>query len=168
MRIKQNDRTVSRMNCWIFNFASAIVIVDGWSVMGTSLVDREATAQEYPASVPNARRAFVVPHDEAATLRLGPNTEVTLNPKLCIVCLDRPRSVRLQCGHQAFCSTCAGQCGGRSLHLTECPICRVPIHGSGVEIAARAVCAVSYCAREPEAEARHHWDASGCAECIGV
>ena len=37
----------------------------------------------------------------------------------CCICLDRPKNLAFQCGHQT-CSACATQ-------LSDCPTCRVPI-----------------------------------------
>jgi hypothetical protein len=136
------NTSVSRIQCWIFNFPGAIVVVDGWSLSGTALVNRETPGGEPLASLPHSRRAFMIPHSEAVTLQFGIHTEVTLNPKLCVVCLDRPRSVRLACGHQAFCLACAGQ--ESEYLLTSCPICRADIQYGGIKMAVRAACAPSY------------------------
>ena len=35
---------------------------------------------------------------------------ICFNPKPCIICYTRPRSVRLTCGHGVLCSQCWSQC----------------------------------------------------------
>jgi hypothetical protein len=139
LQVNTDDKSVSRLNCWVFNLPNFVAIVDGWSLAGTALVDRECSDEELLASKPRARRVFVVPHGEAATLRLGLRTQITLNPKMCIICHERPRAVRLQCGHPAFCAACAD-----APSLPSCPLCRAVLDKGGVKCAPRAVCAMSY------------------------
>lgn len=135
---KAND--VSRIHCWIFNLSGGIVVVDGWSLAGTSLIDREGNDKEYPKSLPNERQAFIIPHGEAATLLIGKSVKVTLNPKLCVVCLERPRSVRLECGHQAFCLDCMLQHLDHVPCIRACPLCRAPVLSHRIVPAEEAVC----------------------------
>eukprot|EP00930_Biecheleria_cincta_P045381 TRINITY_DN31288_c0_g1_i1.p1 TRINITY_DN31288_c0_g1~~TRINITY_DN31288_c0_g1_i1.p1 ORF type:complete len:528 (+),score=94.80 TRINITY_DN31288_c0_g1_i1:32-1615(+) len=136
----ESDQSVSRMHCWIFNLPAAILVVDGWSFVGTRLVDREQTEKEMPASLPHDRRVLMIPHGEAATLQLGSSIEVTLNPKLCMICCERPRSVRLACGHQAFCAVCIRKGASSQLAMTTCPLCRKPFDPGQLLRTGRAAC----------------------------
>merc|ERR1712048_1381527 len=114
------DPHVSRMQCWVFNLPCAIILVDGWSLYGTWVVNRGESTDELPRSVPHERRAFIIPHGEPVLLCLGGDTDMTINPRLCVICCDKPRTVRLPCGHQGFCSSCIRARGG----VLECPLCR--------------------------------------------
>eukprot|EP00931_Biecheleriopsis_adriatica_P113851 TRINITY_DN89091_c0_g1_i1.p1 TRINITY_DN89091_c0_g1~~TRINITY_DN89091_c0_g1_i1.p1 ORF type:complete len:474 (-),score=79.33 TRINITY_DN89091_c0_g1_i1:38-1438(-) len=149
VQIPERHSDVSRIQCWIFNLPGAMMVVDGWSLAGTFLVDRESSGGDFPASRPHARRVFLVPHGEAVMLRLGRSCSVTLNPKLCIVCCERPRSVRLTCGHQAFCGRCMS-IQERSGGLAECPLCRAPLWRSA-EVAHNAACLATMHAPVPVA-----------------
>jgi len=43
--------------------------------------------------------------------------------RACVVCLERPRCIRLPCGHEALCAFCAGALQHRR---EGCPLCRAP------------------------------------------
>eukprot|EP00698_Gefionella_okellyi_P004550 TRINITY_DN14170_c0_g1_i1.p1 TRINITY_DN14170_c0_g1~~TRINITY_DN14170_c0_g1_i1.p1 ORF type:complete len:234 (-),score=32.76 TRINITY_DN14170_c0_g1_i1:113-814(-) len=43
--------------------------------------------------------------------------------RVCVVCLERPRCIRLPCGHEALCAFCAGALQHRG---EGCPLCRQP------------------------------------------
>jgi len=136
--VQMQDPSVSRMHVWVFNLPGAIVVVDGWSCCGTRVTEWDADDQEPPRSVPGARCAFIVPHGAPAKLHLG-QRGLTLNPKLCVVCWERARALRLPCGHQAVCKHCAGR-------LAECPVCRARIPHAGVQEATRACIGKTYMA----------------------
>lgn len=136
------SQSVSRIHIWVFNLPGGIVLVDGWSCLGTFVMERENSEQGHQESCPGSRCAFVIPHGEAVTLRVG--TEyLTLNPKLCIVCFERPRAVRLPCGHQAFCKQCIGPSRAQ---LTKCPVCNVPLRCGRVRDAVDACVGRTYAA----------------------
>mmetsp|Transcript_34858 Transcript_34858/g.110726 ORF Transcript_34858/g.110726 Transcript_34858/m.110726 type:complete len:216 (-) Transcript_34858:164-811(-) len=143
VRTQEDNFEVSRMQCWVFNLPCAIVVVDGWSLCGTLLLDDEDHSNVLPASSLGQRRVLLIPHDKPATLRLADGVEVTFNPKLCVVCMARPRGAQLPCGHQVLCLTCAGHVGG-AMHA--CPMCRKRIEATGVRRAPRAVNLPSYAA----------------------
>mmetsp|Transcript_57162 Transcript_57162/g.101412 ORF Transcript_57162/g.101412 Transcript_57162/m.101412 type:complete len:334 (+) Transcript_57162:3-1004(+) len=115
---------VSRIQCWIFNLEAGILVVDGWSFLGTALVARSTCNEVHESSSPNDRHVLMIPRGEAVSLRLGDAVELTLNPKLCMVCAERPRSVRLACGHQAFCVACIRQLEQVGDGRFCCPLCR--------------------------------------------
>lgn len=121
VRFRQDNTSVSRVHLWIFNFPGGIVVVDGWSCSGAAMTCREREAQELQKSRPGKRRSFIVFHGEAATLDIG-REKLAFSPKLCAVCLVRPRAVHLNCGHKVLCKECVGQS-----QLVECPVCRAPI-----------------------------------------
>jgi len=127
VRIPQTQAMVSRLQCWIFNLPAGILVVDGWSIGGTSLVAsaNRSADESGPASKPHDRHVLMIPHGEATTIRLGTTQEVTVNPKTCAVCMERPRSVRLACGHQTFCASCMQQLISRG--RATCPLCRMPV-----------------------------------------
>jgi len=147
--VADDDSTVSRMHLWVFSLPGGIVLVDGWSCGGTFVLDRSLPTR--PVSKPGARIAMLIPHNEAVTLRIGASTLLTLNPKLCCVCLERPRALRLPCGHQAVCQQCVEQMtadGAR--HLSQCPICRSPIRRPGaIKVTARAAVGATYAPLRP-------------------
>merc|ERR1712150_240924 len=89
------------------------------SASGTAVVSLEENTSDADApkrnhcsdrfeSRPGARHAFWVPHGTAVALRVGSQL-VCLNPKLCVVCLDRPRALLLKCGHRVLCEKCCAQ-----------------------------------------------------------
>mmetsp|Transcript_124189 Transcript_124189/g.397488 ORF Transcript_124189/g.397488 Transcript_124189/m.397488 type:complete len:200 (-) Transcript_124189:96-695(-) len=122
------DSSVSRIQCWVFSLPIGLIVVDGWSVAGTSLLDDDDRTNTLPASSPNGRRNFIIPHGKPATLRLATfGTEVTLNPKLCVICMERPRAIRLSCGHQVLCVECVHYIAGPHPSQHMCPICREPV-----------------------------------------
>mmetsp|Transcript_52247 Transcript_52247/g.168245 ORF Transcript_52247/g.168245 Transcript_52247/m.168245 type:complete len:144 (+) Transcript_52247:109-540(+) len=65
------DSSVSRIQCWVFSLPIGLIVVDGWSVAGTSLLDDDDRTNTLPASSPNGRRNFIIPHGKPATLRLA-------------------------------------------------------------------------------------------------
>jgi len=122
IQISEHLREVSRIHCWIFNLQAGVLVVDGWSLAGTCLVDSTSPGEE--SSKPD-RRVLLIPQGEAATIKLG-QVEVTVNPKLCMMCEEHPRSVRLACGHQAFCAPCVERLQEVDNGRYSCPLCRAP------------------------------------------
>lgn len=132
------EECVSRMHLWVFNLGGGIVVVDGWSLLGTTVAKQDADDPEPAKSVPGSRRAFVVPHGEATVLQLG-HCRILLNPKICVVCMDRPRGVVLACGHSALCSRCHEV-------TSECPLCREPVAAARARISMGAAALNTYAA----------------------
>lgn len=138
---------ISRMQLWVFNLPGGIVVVDGWSLAGSAVLAREQAVEELASSEPGARRALVVPHDEAVILRLG-GQAVSLNPKPCVVCLDRPRAVQLGCGHRALCGRCAAV-------ARECPLCKQNVDPSAVQNSFRACVGATFAGAPGGAQPTH-------------
>lgn len=51
---------------------------------------------------------------------------IILQPKLCAICMERPKSFRLDCGHQCVC----GICSGKVLKDGRCPLCRSDVRNA--------------------------------------
>jgi len=134
---------VSRIQFWVFNLPGGLMVVDGWSCSGTAVQARESDCHELASSKPGSRRAFVVPHGEAVALQVGQQT-VSLNPKTCVICIDRPREVELGCGHRAMCAQCVR-------NTSQCPLCRVPVHRGNVRGTVSACVGATFVGEVPRA-----------------
>ena len=65
---------------------------------------------------------------QAVAVQASDVEETTLveDPKKCIICIDKPRAMRLlPCGHCSTCDACTSQlCNGQPV----CPVCRAPFN----------------------------------------
>ena len=76
-------------------------------------------------SVPNSRRVLRFDLDETFVLRFGGSetSKLIVNPKECIICMDRPREHRFSsCNHCVVCSSCSSE-------LQMCQLCLSQIIG---------------------------------------
>lgn len=129
--IPQIYRQISRVHIIFYYFArtNKLLLVDCGSLHGISLLQREHAAAAMPSSTvsppsSSSAKPTVIELDggERALIQLG-DVKMTINPKLCTVCMDRPRSCRfLPCGHFAVCDRCASHFEPKP--GTKCPICR--------------------------------------------
>lgn len=72
------DPTTSRLQFLVISLPQGLCIADAWSGGGTRVVRRETG--ELPASVPQHRATFMLPHGERVTLMTGAKTTVTFGP----------------------------------------------------------------------------------------
>lgn len=105
---------VSRCHAWFFiNSVGNIIVVDPGSLNGIITIYRSSDRKKYSSSY-HERRILEFSIDETFVLQLGHKT-LKINPRECIICLERPRSLRFNCGHFCTCDGC---------YVSKCPICR--------------------------------------------
>lgn len=88
--------------------------------LASTAVKQRSSGAPCEATHATEPRVLVFEAGETVELELSPGERLTLNPKLCVVCEDRARSVALSCGHFATCTECTAK-------LADCPLCRAPI-----------------------------------------
>lgn len=117
----ENDQGVSRVHAILVTCQQLglRLLLDIGCVNGIAIVAREAEASDVKSSA-KRRAMFAFGLDESAVIALTPTTQVVLQPRTCVVCLDKPRATTFSaCGHFVACRECA-------LKLTHCPLCRKP------------------------------------------
>eukprot|EP01084_Bolivina_argentea_P286289 491095_1 len=120
------DLTISRIQCFILIIENNIIILDGWSYFGTKTIQINGNKNNLQNSMPNKRFLLRFNRDDSIHLRFGEsNTDLIINPKLCIICMDKSRTIRNKCGHLILCSMCYNNILSSIKSL--CPICRAPI-----------------------------------------
>ena len=109
------------------------ILIDSWSFAGTRVQVKIDDTQLQYQSIPNHRDYIIVPAQYPMTLELGIKTaggvtviplQCHLNIRLCVICMDKPRSYRLGCNHCVSCADCTESMYERGM---MCPICRAPI-----------------------------------------
>ena len=81
--------------------------------------------KELKHSMPNQRFVLRFNKNDTVHLRFGEtNVDLIINPKPCVVCLDKARTIRNKCGHLVLCSTCYEHMICSSQQCALCPICR--------------------------------------------
>jgi len=114
--------TASRVHFILFMFPQfdKYLVVDVGSVNGITTQQRSNSQLPLANSLPNARQILIFSWGEIAILGLG-NQRIAINPKVCVICFERPREVTFeQCNHYVCCLKCA-----RS--LPNCPLCRTEV-----------------------------------------
>lgn len=97
----------------------ALIALGGHAV--TEVIQRSNGKTDAPcATASRSNSVLVFDLDELVELRLSSTESMLINPKLCVVCLERARNVQLDCQHFVACSMCTAK-------LTECPLCRSAI-----------------------------------------
>merc|ERR1719397_1470699 len=104
---------MSRCQMIMYPLADGILIMDCWSANGTFTDQRSEAGTAPEHSKPGSRQPLWFGPNEMFVLGVGPKPErvgkrdrltLTVYPcKECIVCLDKPRSCRLGCGHYTTC-----------------------------------------------------------------
>lgn len=122
-----NDLSTSRLHAMIFIFPrkGEIIVADVGSYSGIKTISRSSN-KKLESSVPSKRQFLVFDMDEHVILQLG-NVKFAINPKTCVICLDRHREHTFDCGHHVTCSICSNV-------IRTCPICRAPIVGRKNEL----------------------------------
>mmetsp|Transcript_21161 Transcript_21161/g.18653 ORF Transcript_21161/g.18653 Transcript_21161/m.18653 type:complete len:450 (+) Transcript_21161:299-1648(+) len=82
------------------------------------------------SSFPKQRNILQYNINDTIHLKLGKDeygTDIIINPKLCIVCMEKARVLRLNCGHQVLCHQCYNKIK-QNMYSSQCPICRKPFN----------------------------------------
>eukprot|EP00755_Sulcionema_specki_P033438 Sspe_Gene.2275::Locus_753_Transcript_1_1_Confidence_1.000_Length_1446::g.2275::m.2275 len=113
--LPESSQTCSRLHAVIFAIPEKrrLVVCDVGSCAGVLQIARGKKKERTKMKAP----FFDYEWGEPFILKLGEETLV-VNPKQCVVCLDRPREVLFACGHYACCTACSIQVRG------TCPLCR--------------------------------------------
>ena len=96
-----------------------LVVADVGSLTGIENVQRDNTSLALEYSKMGNRKTLIFGIKEFAKLKLG-QAHFVVNPKICIVCMDKLRECTLTCGHCVVCNGCKAQ-------ITECPLCKKAI-----------------------------------------
>eukprot|EP01083_Nonionella_stella_P175710 612691_1 len=81
------------LSCWIITIGS-LIILDGWSYFGTTTVSVNGKKENAKDTLLRYNR------NDTIHLRFGDtNIDLILNPKPCVVCMDKSRTIRSRCGH---------------------------------------------------------------------
>lgn len=97
-----------------------MIVIDAWSMFGTALLDNKGN--EIEVSSGNSRKVLIAEIEDCASITFA-NDKYTFSTnagKTCVVCLERMREVRYECGHGVVCVEC-------NKGINTCPICRVDI-----------------------------------------
>ncbi len=119
-RIKDCDVTLrheacSRVHAIFLLLPTKVVCVDVGSALGI-ITTRRSGDHPCESSLPNQRAVLIFDWGECVVLGMG-KEQLCLNPRLCCICLDRPRTVLFSCKHFVCCSECAPK-------VKHCPVCR--------------------------------------------
>lgn len=126
-RWKDNDIIIdsvciSRIQFIMFHLGDQILILDTWSLNGTS-----AESDDVKLSTTIGDRRLLRFRDDEHIVITLPNWryQIHLNLKPCIICMDRVRRVRLSCNHAVLCHECYTTMQDSDNKC--CPICRKPL-----------------------------------------
>lgn len=119
-----DDMDVSRIHLIGMIIKNKIIIVDTWSLHGTSIYDKK----NHKETILNHRQLLKCSADKRCILELKNylvviNSDKIINDRYCLVCMEAPRIIRNSCGHGVLCQDC-------NLKLRKynedfkCPICK--------------------------------------------
>jgi hypothetical protein len=109
---------VSRLNAVVIvaqdpNGEQNFIVIDFWSVSGTSIsLLKTPGSQQF--SGPNKRSLLVLRSVPGAAIHVL-NHIIRFNVRECLICFERPRTRRYNCGHSVACGVCITR---------KCPLCR--------------------------------------------
>jgi hypothetical protein len=110
--------TLQILNKPVAGSKGVVIVIDPGSMLGLKYDSGSATG--LPSSLPNDRNLIVFSPAETVSFMVpGIASKYIFNPKKCVVCLDRHRSIKLVCGHFVLCNEC-------SIRIERCPVCRAP------------------------------------------
>jgi len=92
-------------------------LVDLGSVNGLK-TNKRSIGANLVNSLPKERNLLSFTWNEIAILNFG-NQVLAINPKTCIICMDKPRDQKFSCGHYSTCSDCTKL-------INKCPLCKTP------------------------------------------
>jgi hypothetical protein len=133
----------SRLHAVLLLLPQALYVIDMGARSGVRMSAREDHTQRLLTSTLEERCVMKCGPHETVVLQLFSDI-VTIHPRICIVCMDRVREVRMDpCHHFVCCSVCANKC-------KICPQCRSDIvhrrdnfHGAESHAASSAAVAVA-------------------------
>lgn len=119
--LRTQSSQTSRVHAIVFLLPAtrSFLVVDVGGRTGIYTKARSSSTLPRVHSLPHQRNVLVFEEGETAVLKIA-NVDLTINPKDCVICLDRKRQVVFSCRHFVACHIC-------SEHLTRCPICRAAI-----------------------------------------
>jgi hypothetical protein len=97
------------------------LVVDMGGLFGI-ITEKRSNSNVCTCSVPKLRNVIVLDWNEISVLKLG-SERIAINPKECVICFERPRTMTFNCGHHTTCDYC-------TIQVHECPVCRQPITGA--------------------------------------
>lgn len=122
------DIIISRLHAVIImandpNNIPRIIVIDFWSLYGTTIM-----SPNNPTKTTNNKKRSLLILDSVpgASIHID-KYKIRFHVRECIICYERPRECRFQCGHSIACSQCA-------THITRCPLCRSDIRQIGETI----------------------------------
>ena len=131
----------SRLHSIVYVYVDKIVVIDLASLNGTVAVN--ATKGSTVHSKRKDRKIIAFDRTDTVGIEIsslhgyrsnitGPS--IVFNPKPCIICMDRPRQIKLNCGHAVCCNNCYQKImrTPSSIGGQVCPTCRVPIQNPDV------------------------------------
>nr|QBK88805.1 MAG: C3HC4 type zinc finger protein [Mimivirus LCMiAC01] len=116
--IPQKNHNSSRVHAVVFVQPNRVIVIDPGSFIGIKTM-RRSENKPLEHSIPRNRKPLVFSRTERFILNFG--VPISFLPKICIVCMDRPREILEKCNHFLLCGRCHDKWrreGG------TCPICR--------------------------------------------
>lgn len=98
-----------------------MIVIDAWSLYGSAISKKPDHIDQ--KSNGSNRKILLATLKESTCLHLITGSYIfsQIMGKMCIICCEKPRNIRMACGHGIVCDSCLSK-------LSECPICRKPIH----------------------------------------
>ena len=128
------DLTISRIQCFILVIDDSLIILDGWSYGGTKTIQVNGKKHNLKNSIPNNRYILRFNKDDTIHLQFGETkVDLIINPKPCIVCMDKSRVIRNECGHLILCNGCYHDIISKADSKSLCPICRAPLNTTKIK-----------------------------------
>ena len=112
-----NSHYTSRFQFILIRSSKYLLIIDSWSMSGTKVVITENERELIEYSRPKRRKLIRVNKEQSIAIHCNNKEIILINPRLCIVCEERCRQVKLVCNHAVLCVDCHRK-------INSCPICR--------------------------------------------
>ena len=121
---------ISRIQCFIFVIDDSLLVMDGWSFLGTQTIKVNDSMQKLQSSMPNKRVLLRFNKSDCIHLRFGEkhsklSIDLILNPRECVICKKNARIIANRCGHKVLCRDCFFDL--LSQPKAQCPICKVSL-----------------------------------------
>jgi len=113
-----DHHSCSRLQGIAFITTTNVIVVDPGSFLGIHTVKRSSD-KDLVHSLPGQRRGLIFDRDESFELNMVES--VTCTPKICIICVSRPRMVKSNCGHYLMCTVCYDKV---RREFIVCPLCK--------------------------------------------
>ena len=117
---------VSRIHLFGIVINNNIIIIDTWSLFGTTFYDNKILNNSYL----NNRNLLKFKTTDRSIIELSNhlivfNAEKVKDTKQCIICMELPRIVRYSCGHSLVCINCFNKVKAHTKN--KCLICKKKI-----------------------------------------